>query len=101
MIRRRTKVALVAVMIPIAGLWLRRSRTSESPTLRAYRVCAACADLSRGEVDRQIDTVRSASGTRADKMWLFRQQFDDPADAEWCEPCAEAVLDASESENRL
>ena len=96
---RRTKVALSAAMIPIAvvaGLWLRWSRPWESPTMHAYRVCAECSDLSPDEVDRQIDTVRLAPGTREDKLRLFRGQFDDPADAEACEPCASAVLDAVE-----
>ena len=96
---RRVKVALSAAMIPIAlavGLWLRWSRPWESPTLRAYRVCAECADFSPDEVDHQIATVRSAPGTRADKLRLFLVQFDDPADAEDCVPCTEAVLDAAE-----
>ena len=94
---RRTKVALSAAMIPIAvvaGRWLRWSRPWESPTQRAYRVCRQCSDLEPTEVDDQIIAVRLAPGTREDKLRLFREQFDDPADAEACEPCAEAVLDA-------
>ena len=68
--------------------------------MHAYRVCAECADLEPAEVDRQNDTVRSAPGTREDKLLLFREQFDDPANAEACEPCTEAILDAADRMNQ-
>lgn len=97
--KRRTNVTLSAATIPIVaavGLGSSPYRPWESPTLRAYRVCAENADLPPAEVDRQIDTVRSAPGTREAKLRIFRDQFADPADAEACEPCASALLGAVE-----
>ena len=64
-------------------------------------MCAECADLEPDEVDELIATVRSAPGTRADKLRLFIGQFDDPRNAEYCEPCAKAVLDTADGMNRL
>ena len=100
----RSRVILSAAAIPVVlavGLSPIFYKPFVSPTQRAYRVCAQCADLEPDEVDRQIDAVRSAPGSRADKLRLFIVQYDDPADAKDCAPCAEAVLDAAESENRL
>ena len=96
---RRVKVALSAAAIPVvlaAGLSPIFYKPFKSPTGLAYQLCAECADLSPAEVDDQINAVRSAPGTREDKLRLFLDQFDDPADAEDCARCAEAVLDASE-----
>ena len=100
---RRVKVALSAAMLPIAvivGVNTIFYRPFKSPTQRAYRLCRECADLSPAEVDDQINMVRSETGTREDKLRLFYDQFDDRADAEYCEPCAEAILDASESKDQ-
>ena len=99
----RVKVVLSAVAIPIvlaAGLSPIFYRPFETPTQRAYRLCRQCADLDPTEVDDQILTVRSAPGSRADKLRLFIVQYDDPPDAEDCAPCAEAVLDAAEREDQ-
>ena len=101
---RRVKTILSAALIPIAvaaGLCLRWSRPWESPTQRAYRLCRQCSDLGPAEVDDLVETVRMAPGTRADKLRLFVDQFDDEADATYCEPCTEAVLDAADRMNRL
>ena len=96
---RRVKVALSAAMIPravIVGVSTLFYKPFETPLERAYQLCRECADLEPAEVDDQILTVRLAPGTREDKLRLFREQFDDPADAEACEPCASAMLDAVE-----
>lgn len=96
--KRRTRVALSAALIPVAfaaGLWLRSARPWESLTQRAHRLCHECADLEPAEVDRQIDTVRLAPGSREDKLRLFVGQFDNPDDAKACTPCTEAILDAA------
>ena len=100
---RRVKVALSAALLPIAlivGLNTIFYRPFESPTDRAYRLCRECADLSPAEVDDQILTVRSAPGTRADKLRQFYGQFNDPADAKDCAPCTQAILNAADRMNQ-
>ncbi len=98
---RRVKVALSAAFLPVAvivGLNTIFYRPFETPTQRAYRACAECSDLSPAEVDGLIITVRLAPGSRADKLRLFVDQFEDEGAAERCTPCTEAVLDAADAE---
>ena len=100
-LKRPLATILSAALIPVAfalGLWLRCTRPWESPVERAYRVCRECADLPQEEVDRLIETIRVSPGSREDKLDVFLRLFVDPADADVCEPRAEAVLDAAAEE---
>ena len=107
---RRVK-ALSAAMILVAlaaalylrwsaGLYSRWARQWETPTMRAYHMCAKCAGLKPAEVDRLIDANKHRTLTREQSSELFIDQFDDEADAEYCTPCTEAILDACESEDQ-
>ena len=105
---RRKRIAMSAAMILVAlavalylrwsaGLYPRWAKQCETPTMRAYNMCARCAGLRPDEVDGLIDTGRTAPGTREDKLRLFSDQFDDPVDAKLCAPCTEAILDAADT----
>lgn len=78
-----------------AGFWLRKAQPPESPLDRANRICQDCG-LTQQEVDQLIDNMHRSKLTREEKLNLFRAQFDDPSDADLCEPCATAILDAAE-----
>ena len=62
---------------------------------RAHRVCGECG-LDVAEIDWLIDSSRRTTLTRAENLALFRGQYERPADADFCEDCAEAVMDAVE-----
>ncbi len=47
-------------------------------------------------MDDLINTNKHSTLTREQSLALFRDQFDDEADAKFCEPCTEAVLDAAD-----
>ena len=101
---RRVKVALSAAAIPVAvaaGLSTVFYRPYETSLERAYRLCAECSDLEPAEVDGLINTVRTAPGTRADKLRMFVDQFESATVAEYCTPCTTAILDAADRMNRL
>ncbi len=40
--------------------------------------------------------MRHSTLTRAENLALFRAQYERPADADFCQDCAVAVLDAAE-----
>ncbi len=61
------------------------------------RLCSECR-LDDAETDRLIDTTQHATLTREDLLALFYDTFEKLADAEHCEPCAEAVLDAADED---
>ena len=44
--------------------------------------------------------MQESTETRAELLEDFRFRFDDPEDVAWCEPCAEAVLDAAPKHER-
>ncbi len=94
MAKRSTKTVagLLPVMFAVSG-WMFLARPWESPVDRAYRLCGECG-LPSSEVDGLIGVMRENPKTRAEKLEEFRRLFDDPLDLEYCEPCAEAVLDA-------
>ncbi len=95
MAKRSTKavVGMLSVLFAVSG-WLFLTRPWESPTERAYRVCSGCG-LSNTEVAWLIGVMRESPKIRAELLEDFRVWFADPGDLTWCEPCAEAVLDAA------
>ncbi len=54
--------------------------------------------METAKTDWLIGIMRENPMPRAEKLEAFRRLFDDPLDLEYCEPCAEAVLDAAGSE---
>ncbi len=95
MVRRSTKgiVGMLPVIFAISGCMF-LARPWESPVDRAYRLCGECG-LPSSEADGLIGIMRENPKTRVEKLEEFRKLFDDPLDLEYCEPCAEAVLDAA------
>ena len=94
---KHAKTILAAAMIPIAfgaGLWLRFTKPWESPTGRAHRLCRACG-LDDAEIKWLIDAKSGTEQTREQELELFYDTFEQRAEAELCEPCAEAMLDAA------
>ena len=93
--KRSTKTAgaMLPVMAAIAG-WLILARPWETPTERAYRVCGGCG-LTTTEIAWLIGVMHEHPKTRQELLEDFRVRFDDPEDLAFCEPCAEAVLDAA------
>ena len=91
-------VALVVAAIP-AGVWLRVVRPWETLTERAHRLCGECG-LTPDEVDGLIEEFSHPTLRREQAMELFYAMFKDQADAEVCEPCANAVLDAADEMRR-
>ncbi len=89
----KTVAGMLPIRAAIAG-WLILTRPWETPTERAYRVCGECG-LSTTEVALLIGVMRESPKTRAELLEDFRVRFDHPDDLTWCEPCAEAVLDAA------
>ena len=90
----RNLVVVTVAAVAILGMWAWRLR--EPPAQRAYRVCAACADLRPADVVGLIDSVRQSNQTREQSLELVRQQSaGGPADARDCEPCTMAVIEAA------
>ena len=58
---------------------------------------SACR-LGTAKTEWLIGVTWADPRTRAEKREEFRRLFDDPLDLEYCEPCAEAVLDAARNE---
>ncbi len=83
----------VSVLFAVSG-WMFLARPWESPIDRAYRLCGECG-LPSSEVDWLIGVMRDNPKTRAEKLEDFRKLFNDSLDLEFCEPCAEGVLDAA------
>ena len=69
------------------GRWTRHTKAGN----------ARCEDCGLGadEIDQLIDDWRHTTLTRDEALALFRATFERPEDAELCEDCAEAVLDAA------
>lgn len=86
---------MLSVLSAVSG-WLFLARPWESPTERAHRLCTECG-LSTAEVTWLIGVMQESPKTRTELLEEFRVRFDDPDDLAWCEPCAEAVLDAAGS----
>ncbi len=78
------------------GVWIVFARPFESPRGKALRLCGECG-LDVAEIDWLIDTMRHSTLTRAENLALFRVQYERPADADFCQDCAVAVLDAAEA----
>ena len=95
MVKRSTKTvaAMLPIMAAIAG-WLVLARPCVSPTERAYLLCGKCG-LTGDEVDWLIDANQNSTLTREQSLELFYATFEYRRDAELCEPCAEAVLNAA------
>ena len=74
--------------------WLILARPWESLTELAYRLCGECG-LTTDEVDWLIDANRHSTLSRGHSLELFYATFENRRDAELCEPCTEAVLDAA------
>ena len=83
---------MLPVLFAVSG-WLILARPWESPTEWAYRLCIECG-LTSDEVDWLIDAHRNSTLSREQSLELFYATFEDRADAELCEPCTQAVLDA-------
>ena len=98
MAKRSTKgyVGMLAVVFAVSG-WLFLARPWESLVDRAYRLCGECG-LPSTEVDWMIGVMRENPKTRAEKLEEFHILFDNVLRPEYCEPCAEAVLDAAGNE---
>lgn len=89
-----TRRAILIVTIAAVVVWAWQQRTpKESPTERAYRVCAECG-LDPSEVDRLIESARQSTLGREQNLELYRQQSEGKPAID-CEPCAMAVLDAA------
>ena len=73
--------------------WLCRRETGES-VASVYGLCGECG-LSREETEELISTVRATDGSREKLLESFYATFKQRVDAEPCEPCAQAVLDAA------
>ena len=63
-------------------------------TERAYQVCGRC-DLDPAEVDQLIANARQSTLSREESLELYYGMFERAAEAELCEDCAAAVLDAA------
>ena len=74
-------------------MWVVLARPFESPRDKALRLCGECG-LDVAEIDQLIDDVQHSTLSRAENLALFRQQFERVSDADYCEDCAVAVLDA-------
>ncbi len=74
--------------------WLILARPEEPTTEWAYRLCGECG-LTSDDVDWLINANRNSTLSREQSLELFYATFEDRRDAELCEPCTEAVLDAA------
>ena len=94
--RRSAKaVACLSLLMFGVGVWLVLARPFESPRDRALRLCGECG-LDAAEIDGLIHSSRHTTLTREESLALFREQYKRAADADLCEDCAVAVLDAAE-----
>ena len=75
------------------GVWIVFARPFESARDKALRLCGECG-LDPAEIDGLIDDLRHTTLTRAENLALFREQYEREADADLCEDCALAVMDA-------
>ena len=75
-------------------MWLVLARPFESPRGKALRLCGDCG-LAVDEIDWLIDGMRHTTLTRAENLALFREQFERQADADFCQDCAVAVMEAA------
>lgn len=57
-------------------------------------ICGDCG-LSTKETEDLVSTMRAAQGSREELLRSFCATFQERADAEPCEPCALAVLEAA------
>ena len=77
------------------SVWTIFARPFETLRSKAQWLCSECG-LDVAEIDTLIDGSRHTTLTRAENLALFREQFEREADADFCEDCALAVLDAGE-----
>ncbi len=90
-------LALLFLLTFGVGVWIVYAHPFESPRGTALRLCGECG-LGVDEIDWLIDTMRHSTLTRAENLALFRAQYERPADADSCEDCAVAVIDAAKIE---
>ena len=76
------------------GVWIVFAGPFESPRDKAHRLCCECG-LEGAEIGWLIDGSRHTTLTRAENLALFRAQYERPADADFCEDCTLAVMDAA------
>ncbi len=93
--RFRQALACLFLLTFGVGVWVVFARPFESPRDKALRLCGECG-LDVDEIDWLIDTMRHSTLTRAENLSLFRAQYEREADADFCEDCAVAVMDAAE-----
>ena len=67
-------------------------RGSKKPERKAPDPACGLDDAETGWL---IDSVWRSTPTPTESMELFHERFERRADAELCEPCTEAVLDAA------
>ena len=67
-------------------------RDSKKPERKAPDPACGLDDADTGWL---IDSVRHSTLTPAELLELFHERFERRADAELCEPCAEAMLDVA------
>ena len=72
----------------------RQTPPANTPLGKAIETCRPCG-LTADDVTWLIDSVSAAELTRDECLNLFRDQFEDPAKADLCEPCATAILNAA------
>ncbi len=65
--------------------------------MRAHRLCSECG-LDADEIDRFIDELGDPALGRFEALAVLFASFENPAAAEPCMPCVEAVLDATGQE---
>ncbi len=95
MAKRMAQIAACLFLLTFGvGVCIVLARPFESPRGKALRLCGDCG-LAVAEVDRLIDTMRHTTLTRAENLALFRAQYERPADADFCQDCAVAVLDTA------
>ncbi len=90
-------VVVVTLMVAGVALWVSSRCPWESATERAHRICGECG-LRSDETDQLIGDMQHSTLTREENLELFYATFEVWRDAELCEPCAQAVLDAAEEE---
>jgi hypothetical protein len=92
--RRFCICVTLGVVISLAIFAVAHRRPWESPATRAHRLCSECG-LGVDEIDLLVDTMRHSTLTKEQNLELFYATFDDRSQANLCESCAEAVLDAA------
>jgi predicted secreted protein len=91
--RRLIQLAIIPIVLGI-GLCLYATNPSGSPIEHAHQLCGECG-LSPQEIEELIATMRAANAPREQLIRSFCDTFKHRADAEPCESCAQAVLDAA------